>query len=358
LRIEEHLEGPVVLDAQLVVLVDEDLGEECLVAQAPVGVVAPAVDVSAVAQQAERVVEVVAGVGVVAEVGVDAAGHLVEFGEDAVLLALEHGERDRVGVVGLHEPVLLAFEPVAVVGEARQLLGLGSHEPIEFVVEHARERILLGGRDLDAGVVVLDELLDVLDEHRLARAVGALGVPTGAHEVAVHVPVTVLRVGHDEPGAALTAVDGAFEVVAVDLGCLDGALVRGEHGLDLVPDLGWHECRVVSLVAGTPVDDIALVVRVGQEPMDGGYRQRLRRPLRRGQAAQPARGEFVVELADAPVARGVRLERPLDHRCSLRIELDGADFAPELVALADVQVPDGRAPVRAAAGTAVASVDS
>ena len=41
LWIEEHLEGSVVLDAQLVVFVDEDLGEERLVAQPPVGVVAP-----------------------------------------------------------------------------------------------------------------------------------------------------------------------------------------------------------------------------------------------------------------------------------------------------------------------------
>ena len=57
-----------------------------------------------------------AGVDVVAEVGVDAAGHLVEFGDDAVLFALEHGERDRVGVVRLHEAVLLAFEPDAVGG--------------------------------------------------------------------------------------------------------------------------------------------------------------------------------------------------------------------------------------------------
>ncbi|MEZ3156770.1 hypothetical protein AB1K56_07530 [Microbacterium sp. BWR-S6Y] len=125
------------LDAQLVVLVDEDLGEECLVAQAPVGVVAPAVDVGAVAQQPERVVEVGAGVGVVSEVGVDATGHLVEFGDDPVLLALEHGERDRVCVVRLHEPVLLAFEPVAVGGEAFQFLGFSGHEPIELVVEHA-----------------------------------------------------------------------------------------------------------------------------------------------------------------------------------------------------------------------------
>ena len=248
----------------------------------------------------------------------------------------------------LHEPVLLAFEPVAVGGEAFQFLGFGGHEPVELVVEHARERVLLGGRDLDAGVVVLDELLDIFDEHRLARAVGALGMPPRAYEVAVDVAVAVLRVGDDESGAALAAVDGAFEVVAVDLGCFDGALVRGEHGLDLVPDLGRNERWVVALVAGASIDDIALVVRVGQEPVDGGHRQRLRRPLRRGQAPQAARGEFIVQLADAPVARGVRLERPLDHRCSLRIELDGADFAPELIALADVQVADGRAPVRAA----------
>ncbi|WP_169514183.1 hypothetical protein [Agrococcus lahaulensis] len=78
---------------------------------------------------------------------------------------------------------MLAFEPVAVGGEAFQFLDIGGHEPVELVVEHARERVLLGGRDLDAAVVVLDELLDILDEHRLARAVGAFGVPPGAHEV-------------------------------------------------------------------------------------------------------------------------------------------------------------------------------
>ncbi|MCO5311634.1 MAG: hypothetical protein M9952_01670 [Microthrixaceae bacterium] len=289
-----------------------------------------------------------ASVGVVTEVGVDTAGHLVEFGDDAVLLALEHGERDRVGVVRLHEAVLLAFEPVAVGGEAFQFLGFRGHEPVELVVEHPRECVLLSRRDLDARVVVLDELLDVLDEHRLARAVGALGVAPGAYEVAVHVAVAVLRVGDDEPGAALAAVDGAFEVVAVDLGCLDGALVRGEHGLDLVPDLGRHERRVVALVAGAPVDDIALVVRVGQEAMDGGHGQGLRRPLRRGQAAQSARGEFVVELADAPVPGGVCLEGPLDHGRALGVEFDGAELASHLVALADVEVADGSPSVRAA----------
>ena len=66
---------------------------------------------------------------------------------------------------------------------------------------------MLAGCDLDAGVVVLDELLDVFDKHCLAGTVGSLGVSASAHEVAVHVAVAVLRVGDDEPGAALAAVD-------------------------------------------------------------------------------------------------------------------------------------------------------
>ena len=58
LGVEEHLEGSVVLGAQLVVLVDEDLGEERPIAQPPVGVVAAGVDVGAVGQESEGVVEV------------------------------------------------------------------------------------------------------------------------------------------------------------------------------------------------------------------------------------------------------------------------------------------------------------
>ncbi|WP_460944563.1 hypothetical protein [Okibacterium endophyticum] len=39
--VEQHLEGSGVLDAEFVVLLDIDLGEERLAAQAPVGVVSP-----------------------------------------------------------------------------------------------------------------------------------------------------------------------------------------------------------------------------------------------------------------------------------------------------------------------------
>ncbi|WP_279071855.1 hypothetical protein [Microbacterium lacticum] len=134
--IEQHLEGAGVLDAQLVVLIDVDLGEERLVAQASVGVVAASVDVGAVPEQVQRVVQVGAGVGVSAVVRVKATGHLVELAEDAVLLSFEDGERDRVGVVGLHEPVLLVLQPVTVGGELGELIRFGRHEPVELMVQH------------------------------------------------------------------------------------------------------------------------------------------------------------------------------------------------------------------------------
>lgn len=75
------------------------------------------------------------------------------------------------------------------------------HEPVELVAEHSGERFLLNRGDPDAGVVVLDE-------DGLLGAGGAFGVSFGADEVAVDLAGKVLGVGHDEPGAALAAVDG------------------------------------------------------------------------------------------------------------------------------------------------------
>lgn len=67
----------------------------------PVGVIAPVFDVSTVGHQIQRVVEVGSGVGVLAVMGIHELSDLVEFTQDAVLLALREGERDRFGVVGL-----------------------------------------------------------------------------------------------------------------------------------------------------------------------------------------------------------------------------------------------------------------
>ena len=57
-------------------------------------------------------------------VGVEA---LVDVGEhpfDAVLFLLEHGQADRVGVVGLQQPQLLVFEAFLLPGQVASL-GLG-----------------------------------------------------------------------------------------------------------------------------------------------------------------------------------------------------------------------------------------
>ncbi|MDQ4113909.1 MAG: hypothetical protein M3306_22850 [Actinomycetota bacterium] len=350
LGVEQHLEGPGVLDAEFVVLVDVDLGEERLVAQPAVSVVAAGVDVGAVLQQVQGVVQVRAGVGVLAVVGVEAAVHLVELACDAVLLSLEDGERDRVGVVGLQEPVLLVLQSVAVGGELGELVGFGGHESVELVVQHPGQRLASGRGELDALVVVLDQVLDVLDEDGLPRAVGPLGVPARAHEVGVDVAVPVLRVRHDQTRSAGSAVDGAFQVVVVNLGRLGYALVRGEDGLHLVPDLRRDQRFVRALVGDAAVDHVALVVRVRKHPVYRRHGERLGRMLGRRQTDQPARGQFFVELADGPVPGGVGLVRPLDQRRPVGIELHRAHLTAELVAGADVEVADGCLTDRTAGG--------
>ena len=118
----------------------------------------------------------------------------------SVLFSFEQGQRDRVGVVGLQPSFLFVLEAVAAGGEAGEFVGLGGHELVELVVQHPGEGFAVGGGDLDALVVVLDQLLHVGDQDRRAGAVGALGVPAGADEVTVDVAVPILGVGDDQPG--------------------------------------------------------------------------------------------------------------------------------------------------------------
>lgn len=103
----------------------------------------------------------------------------------------------------------------AVVGSLEQFLALvafcgvgvvfvscGGVEPVELYGDQLAER----GDDvlgyLHVAAIVFDGGFDVGHEHGLALAVGAFGVPTGAHEVAVDVAVAVLCVGDGESGAA------------------------------------------------------------------------------------------------------------------------------------------------------------
>nr|WP_262509091.1 hypothetical protein [Schaalia sp. JY-X159] len=151
----------------------------------------------------------------------------------------------------------------------------------------------LGG-DLDGCVVLLDEAFDIFDQHGLAGAVGVPAVPAGADEVGVDLAVSVLCVADDEPGAALPAVDGSFEVVIVCLGLVGGRDVGLEDGLDLVPDLARNDRLMRTLVGHLFVGDVALVVRVRQHPVDARLAYRLRWPLRCRSGRQPAPDEFTM----------------------------------------------------------------
>lgn len=95
----------------------------------------------------------------------------------------------------MQKPVLLVFEAVAVGSESDQFVGFGGYEPVELGMDHPTERLALVRGDLHAPVVVLDEVLDVGDEHGLPLTVDAFGVVPRAYGVRVDVAVAVLRVG-------------------------------------------------------------------------------------------------------------------------------------------------------------------
>nr|WP_238146744.1 hypothetical protein [Ornithinimicrobium murale] len=194
-----------------------------------------------VACEGEAVVQVRFGSFVLDVSGADLRVEKREPSSDAVLLASQEVEGHGAGVVSLHE--LLAFIAERVAFDLVRL-GFLSGDVVESV-ELTGDQLAQRGQDvfgyLYAPVVVLDRGFDVGHEHGLAFAVGALGVPSGAHEVGVDDPAAALGVGQRQARPALPAVQGAFEVVVVALGLLSGGLVGGEHGLDPVPDLGRDE---------------------------------------------------------------------------------------------------------------------
>ncbi|MFT4228625.1 MAG: hypothetical protein QM624_19645 [Micropruina sp.] len=295
----------------------------------------------AVSGEGEAVVQVRLGLVVLDVAGIDLCVEEPDAPGDAVLFGGEQVERDGSGVVGLQELGSFVAERVAFGGVGVAFLPGGGVEPVELGGDEFPQR----GDDvlgyLHVAVVVLDGGFDVGDEHGLAFAGGALGVPARAQEVGVDHSLTAAGVGQDQPGAALAAEDAAFEVVVVGLGLLPGSLVRGEDGLDAVPDFGGDERFVQPVVGGAPEADLSLVVRVGQHLLDRGQRRGLRRPLRCRHARQSSVDQFLVQGDGRVVPGGVSLERPLDQRGTVGIGLDHPHFAAQLVALADVEVADG-----------------
>ena len=90
-------------DPPLPVFVDVYLGEERLIVQPPVQIVAPPVDARDVRQQAERVLQILLGFQVLVVVRGDVVVDRLSGGTDAGLLTFEHVQRHRVRVMGLQQ---------------------------------------------------------------------------------------------------------------------------------------------------------------------------------------------------------------------------------------------------------------
>ncbi|MEK4240690.1 hypothetical protein NYE39_01605 [Janibacter sp. FSL W8-0316] len=148
-----------------------------------------------VAGEGEAVVQVRLGLLVLDVAGVDLCVEEREPARDAVLLCGEEVEGDGAGVVGLHELGPFVAQRIAF---GLVPLGLLLGDLVE-TVELAGDQLTQRGQDvfgyLHAPVVVLDGGFDVGHEHGLAFAVGAFGVPSGAHEVGVDHAAAALGVG-------------------------------------------------------------------------------------------------------------------------------------------------------------------
>ena len=189
-------------------------------------------------------------------------------------------------------------------------------------------------------VVVFDKLFDGGDEDGLHLAAGA-SVASQADEVGVDVPVAGPVHGDGHPGAAF-AVEHAFQEVDVGALAAVGAAVGVEDVLDFLPGGGFDERVVGSGVAGSHVDQVAFVVGVAQDAVQGGDTDGFGWAFRCSQGRQAAQGEFVGKGGQGPSSGGERFERPGDERCAGRVDVDGAVLAPVLVTLTDVEVAYGR----------------
>ncbi|KAE8129274.1 hypothetical protein DDE84_04220 [Bifidobacterium tibiigranuli] len=116
LRVAKHVEGLLELDpdSPLTVLVDGDAGEEFLVAQPPVQVFAPLVDVRDAHQQPERVFQVLPRFQILVVVRGDVVIDRLQRQTDPRLLTLEHIEGHRIRRTSLQQLEMLSFQLTAI----------------------------------------------------------------------------------------------------------------------------------------------------------------------------------------------------------------------------------------------------
>nr|WP_062950481.1 hypothetical protein [Brachybacterium sp. sponge] len=184
---------------------------------------------------------------------------------------------------------------------------------------------------VDAGVRRVAEV--VLDPSADEVSVVGVAVPAGgAHED--HSPVDVLF------EAALSAPDGAFEVVVVALAAFAGVAAFVHELLHLVEQVLFDEGFVSAGVGLALVADLAEEVAVAEHLLDLGVRDRPGGTALGGAGAKPPVGELFGDVLERLVACGVQLEGELDERRAFGIDLDGVDL-PAIDIFGDVEVPDG-----------------
>ncbi len=321
--------------------VDGDAGEQGAVEDASFGWFALVVEVVEADQEFGELVQACSGLGVGVGEVVELGGDLVEAGADAVLIAFEEVEGDRVGVVGLGEFEAFGFELVALGSQELAFVLAGSFELVEHVVEDLPDVLSLSRAQGIALVGAFDLGFGAFGEDRGASAVGGLASSSGAGEVLVAVPGLVAGAFDPELGFA-DAVQGAFEVVAVLLWSFAAGVVGVEVGLDAQPGLGVDEGFVGALVGDAAEGDGALVVGVGQDlvqPGGGDWFGRLRGG---GSGGQAAGCEFFGQARQGPVPGGVGGERETDEVGAFGVDLDLAGLASSGIGGADVEVAQRR----------------
>jgi hypothetical protein len=189
--------------------------------------------------------------------------------------------------------------------------------------------------------VLLNQCLDLRDEHCLAGAVGGLLVSPQADEVRVDRAVPVLGVRDDQPAAATAAEDAGLQVVRV-VALPFADQVGGKNVLHLLPGDRVSERLVVARVGDATVDDFAPVVGISQDVVQD---IRLYRPT--GQLRCPPGGEspklqFVDHRAQRPLPGGIRGVCPGDVFSAIRVGLDCPFLAALWREASDVAVAERR----------------
>src|SRR5206468_4510630 len=123
------------------------------------------------------------------------------------------------------------------------------------------------GGQLDAGVEILNLVLDGLDEHGFLCAVVVLAVSAEAAEVRVDLAVSSAAVAEDHSEPAV-AVEAALQVVRVFPGLLAGAVLSAEDVLDFLPSRRIDDRFVPSGVLEALVAHHSLVERMPEHDLD------------------------------------------------------------------------------------------